>query len=125
MASVPHYLCLPNEKCPVCDVLPFHLLSLDETPAPAVLRLEELDIAAIERFAPKCDLCKLTFDLYDHWRSDLHDEPMRDEGVRYLEVCGKSALMIQHPGESRGFYLVADFGTFQLRQYHFLLAHRS
>ena len=73
-------------------------LSETVTTAPTVLRLEELDVAQITRFAPICDLCKLMFDLYNHWRSHARDEVMEDDGVRYGRPCLRNRWAPrQHP----------------------------
>ena len=124
MASVQYDLLLLNEveECPVCNILPFHSLSGDKilrslwetvTTAPTVLRLEELDVAQVRRFAPICDLCKLMFDLYNHWCSHARDEVMEDDGVRYRRPCLRNRWKRKHPlalacwGYS---YIATEFG---------------
>ncbi|KAF2714779.1 hypothetical protein K504DRAFT_529049 [Pleomassaria siparia CBS 279.74] len=78
-----------DTSCPACSLLPLEaLLARDGTPAPVMIRLDELDMSVCVQHSSVCDLCRLLVDLDAHWSSPRCEMSMELD-TTYREMCGR------------------------------------
>lgn len=96
--------------CPACNLLPLESLSEGTVPGTTTIRLDKLDIASIESFAPKCDLYRLLADLSGHLKVNGREESMGYDGITYRSLCGRNEWRIRHTDLTH-LSLSVDFGS--------------
>lgn len=99
-----------NRRCPACDLLPFEVLTEEQTPPLTTIELDGIDVEALHKQSSKCDFCRALIDLREHWLSDERDRKLFDEGFAYHDMCGRSDWRLRYTDHTY-LGLFVDFGT--------------